>query len=72
VSLRALVAHVALTHSLDPSLQVRVSSGVINQDPPASCSSNIIQAVTQSAEDLGLGVKHMVSRAYHDSLFMAR
>ena len=45
---------------------------LINQDPPATCSEDITSAVAEAAEKLGLSTKRMVSRAYHDSLFMAR
>lgn len=45
---------------------------MVNQDPPASCHPDIQTATQQAAIDLNLTVKHMVSRAYHDSLFMAR
>ena len=55
-----------------PRLQVRMSSRVINQDPPATCHSDVVEAVAAAAGALGLRTKHMVSRAYHDSLFMAR
>ncbi|PNH09430.1 N-carbamoyl-L-amino acid hydrolase [Tetrabaena socialis] len=52
--------------------KVRVASRIINQDPPATCHASIVEAVAASAKQLGLSTKHMVSRAYHDSLFMAR
>ena len=52
--------------------QVRHKVNVINQDPPAICSPAITKAAASAAEFLGLSTKHMVSRAYHDSLFMAR
>ena len=51
-------------------LQVRVTP--INADAPASCSPRVIDALVESAEENGLPYKKMVSRAYHDSLFMAR
>ncbi|KAG2439474.1 hypothetical protein HXX76_004828 [Chlamydomonas incerta] len=51
---------------------VRMSSRIINQDPPATCHADIVEAVAASAGALGLSTKRMVSRAYHDSLFMAR
>lgn len=54
------------------SLQVRHSVTMVNQDPPATCDDNIQSAISASAAELGLSTKHMVSRAYHDSLFMAR
>jgi ureidoglycolate amidohydrolase len=53
-------------------LQVRLSFEVINQDPPATCGSHVVGAVEEAVAQLGLTSKHMVSRAYHDSLFMAQ
>ncbi len=52
--------------------QVRHQVTMVNQDPPATCSQEIQDAVASAARELGLGSKSMVSRAYHDSLFMAR
>ena len=51
-------------------LQVRVTP--INADAPATCSPRVINALVEAAEEIGLPYKKMVSRAYHDSLFMAR
>ncbi len=45
---------------------------MVNQDPPATCSAEITDAAEAAARGLGLSTKRMVSRAYHDSLFMAR
>jgi ureidoglycolate amidohydrolase len=45
---------------------------LVNADPPAQSSQKIVEAVIQSTNELGLRHKKMVSRAYHDSLFMAR
>jgi N-carbamoyl-L-amino-acid hydrolase len=45
---------------------------VINADSPAQSSPAIVNTIISSAEELGLPYKKMVSRAYHDSLFMAR
>jgi ureidoglycolate amidohydrolase len=52
------------------NLQVRVTP--INADAPATCSSSIIDVMVESAAESGLSYRKMVSRAYHDSLFMAR
>jgi ureidoglycolate amidohydrolase len=51
-------------------VQVRVTP--INADAPATCSPRVIDALVEAAEKNGLPYKKMVSRAYHDSLFMAR
>ena len=45
---------------------------VINQDPPALSDEAIIKAVETATKELNLTSKLMISRAYHDSLFMAR
>ncbi|CAL9770008.1 unnamed protein product [Musa acuminata subsp. burmannicoides] len=45
---------------------------VVNQDPPALCDESIIDAMEAASRQLNLSHKLMISRAYHDSLFMAR
>src|SRR5271156_3872089 len=59
-------AHVAARRKVE----VRVSP--INADAPAACTPRIIEAMVEAAAENGLAYKKMVSRAYHDSLFMAR
>ncbi|KAH7843093.1 hypothetical protein Vadar_012522 [Vaccinium darrowii] len=45
---------------------------IVNQDPPALSDDSIIKAMEASSQELNLDHKLMISRAYHDSLFMAR
>ncbi|KAJ4744920.1 N-carbamyl-L-amino acid amidohydrolase [Rhynchospora pubera] len=45
---------------------------IINQDPPASSDKAVIDAMEFATKQLNLSHKFMISRAYHDSLFMAR
>lgn len=45
---------------------------VVNADPPATCAPEVVRAVEAAAKGLGLSSLPMVSRAYHDTLFMAR
>jgi N-carbamoyl-L-amino-acid hydrolase len=45
---------------------------LINSDPPATCAAPIIAAVEQACTELKLPAQRMISRAYHDSLFMAQ
>ncbi|KAA0049296.1 ureidoglycolate hydrolase [Cucumis melo var. makuwa] len=53
--------------------QVKLSEfKIINQDPPAHSDKSIVEAMVSAAKDLNLSHKLMISRAYHDSLFMAR
>jgi ureidoglycolate amidohydrolase len=44
----------------------------INSDPPAACEPRIVDAVAQACDARGLIYQRMVSRAYHDALFMSR
>ena len=52
--------------------QVRVEIELINADAPAQASPLITEALAVSCEELGVGSMRMVSRAYHDSLFISR
>ncbi|PZA08470.1 Zn-dependent hydrolase [Meiothermus sp. PNK-Is4] len=45
---------------------------VLNADPPAQSGEEVVRALEASARELALPYRKMVSRAYHDSLFMAR
>jgi N-carbamoyl-L-amino-acid hydrolase len=45
---------------------------MLNADPPAQSGDEVVVALEASAQELGLPYRKMVSRAYHDSLFMAR
>lgn len=52
--------------------QLSIRSDLLNADPPADCAPGIMDALAQSCKKHSLGFLPMVSRAYHDSLFMAR
>jgi N-carbamoyl-L-amino-acid hydrolase len=51
---------------------VAITTDLVNADPPAACDPAILAAMETAALDAGKTYKRMVSRAYHDSLFMAR
>jgi len=44
----------------------------INADPPATCAPEIVDALVHSCEERGYSYERLISRAYHDSLFMSR
>lgn len=50
---------------------VRATVEVLNADPPAAMAPTVVAAAEAACQHLGLASKRMVSRAYHDSLFMA-
>lgn len=62
--LRAAVAEIAARRGLGASVET------INIDPPAACDSQLVELIEKAAGTDA--VRRMVSRAYHDSLFMAR
>ena len=51
---------------------VTITTEVINSDAPATCSPTILKAIEQACTQEQITSQRMVSRAYHDSLFMAR
>lgn len=52
--------------------EVRATIEVLNADPPADAGAAVIVATEAACARLRLACRRMVSRAYHDSLFMAR
>ena len=52
--------------------QLSIRCELLNADPPADCAPEIMDALAQSCKKHSLNFLPMVSRAYHDSLFMAR
>jgi ureidoglycolate amidohydrolase len=51
--------------------QVRAVTQCLSADPPASMAPFVVQAIQAACRALGLENLPIVSRAYHDSLFMA-
>ena len=51
---------------------VSIRRELLNADPPAVCAPEVVAALAQACETHGLPFDRMISRAYHDSLFMAR
>jgi ureidoglycolate amidohydrolase len=51
---------------------VTVTAQLLNADAPADCSPLVVEALAEACTKHGLDCQRMVSRAYHDSLFMAR
>ena len=52
--------------------QVSICPELLNADAPANCASAVIEALSESCKKHNLPFLPMVSRAYHDSLFMSR
>jgi ureidoglycolate amidohydrolase len=50
---------------------VTMKTEVLNADPPAQCDDLVIDALTRACETHRVTHMRMISRAYHDSLFMS-
>jgi N-carbamoyl-L-amino-acid hydrolase len=52
--------------------KVTITEELVNADAPAHSSPHTLELIEQVCAEQGIPYKKMVSRAYHDSLFMAR
>ena len=52
--------------------QVEIREEILNADAPAQCAPVIVGALSESCKKHQFAFMPMVSRAYHDSLFMSR
>ncbi|HLX86744.1 MAG TPA: M20 family metallo-hydrolase [Terriglobales bacterium] len=62
----------AACHQIAAQRHVSIQQELINADAPAACAPEIIEALTEACRKHKLTSLTMVSRAYHDSLFMSR
>ncbi|MGA2216151.1 MAG: M20 family metallo-hydrolase [Bryobacteraceae bacterium] len=51
---------------------VQAKVELVNADPPGCCDPRVVDTLMQSSEAHGLRIERMISRAYHDALFMSR
>lgn len=51
---------------------VTIQSELLNADPPAQCDAAVVDALAHACDGHGVRYQRMISRAYHDSLFMSR
>ena len=63
---------VAACGDLAARRRVSIDTQIINADPPARCDAVVVDALVASCESDGLAYERMISRAYHDALFMSR
>ncbi len=62
----------ATGHAISGKRQVSIRTELLNADAPGDCSPVVIEALSRSCRQHGLTFLSMVSRAYHDSLFIGR
>jgi N-carbamoyl-L-amino-acid hydrolase len=68
---RVLVALDATIQGVRTRRGVKISTELINADPPTTCDPAILAALEESALAAGKKYKKMVARAYHDSSFVS-
>jgi ureidoglycolate amidohydrolase len=67
------VAHVLETvQTVCQKRNIEHSIQMVNADPPAQSAPQVLDAIRASVAQMQVSSLEMVSRAYHDSLFMAR
>jgi N-carbamoyl-L-amino-acid hydrolase len=68
----AMRAIEAAREAIAAKRQVAIREELVNADAPALCAPAIVEALSQACAKHNLASRKMVSRAYHDSLFMSR
>jgi N-carbamoyl-L-amino-acid hydrolase len=68
----ALVQIEAAVQEICARRKIECAMERLNVDPPAICEAKLVETAAGAARKLNLSVKKMISRAYHDSLFMAQ
>jgi len=58
--------------SLSMKRQVSICQELLNADAPADCAPEVRAALSDSCREHGFQFLEMISRAYHDSLFISR
>jgi ureidoglycolate amidohydrolase len=64
------VEHAA--HEISRKRNVAIRSELLNADAPADCAAEVVESLSRSCEKHRLISRRMISRAYHDSLFISR
>jgi ureidoglycolate amidohydrolase len=58
--------------SIAEKRKVSIQPELVNADAPAECAPSLVEALFESCKKYQMSFLPMVSRAYHDSLFMSR
>ena len=60
------------SESIAEERKVSIQTELVNADAPAECAPALVEALAEACRKQQLKFLPMVSRAYHDSLFMSR
>jgi N-carbamoyl-L-amino-acid hydrolase len=69
---RVLAEFAAVCDVVSRRRGVSIASKALTSDPPATCEPELLEAIGSACDKQEITYRRMVSRAYHDSLFMAR
>ena len=69
---RVLDAIKNAAEQISQTRQIQIQMEMLNADPPASSSPRVLRAITSACSEMEVASRQIVSRAYHDSLFMSR
>src|SRR6185312_2985964 len=69
---RALAAIRRAVAEVSARRKIQAEFTEINADPPAAADPRTVGIAEEVCRELGLKYRRMISRAYHDSLFLAR
>jgi ureidoglycolate amidohydrolase len=69
---RAMQTIERASQTISAKRQVSIQSELLNADAPANCAPEVRGALADSCRQHGFAFLEMVSRAYHDSLFISR
>ena len=67
-----VTAIITACHEIATRRNLEAEIEMLNSDAPATCDQKIIDHIVSACAELNLTNTQMVSRAYHDSLFMSR
>jgi len=67
-----IAAAEASSQAIAANRGVTIRQELVNADAPGDCAANIVETLSESCKKHRLSFLPMVSRAYHDSLFMSR
>jgi len=59
-------------HLIAEKRKVSIQTELVNADAPAECAQSLVEALSESCKKYQMSFLPMVSRAYHDSLFISR
>jgi ureidoglycolate amidohydrolase len=68
----ALVEIEKMTRRICARRKIKLNFQRLNIDPPAVCDAGLVQTISRVCRELNISANKLISRAYHDSLFMAR